>query len=87
MYHWSALTLSQILVELPWNFLASSLFFVCWFWTVGYDTSRAGYTYFLFGVLFPLYYTTISQAVGSMAPTAEIGAILYSFIFSFVLIL
>ncbi|TFY79979.1 hypothetical protein EWM64_g4033 [Hericium alpestre] len=35
---------------------------------------------------FPLYYTTISQAVAAMSPSAEVAAILYSFLFSFVII-
>lgn len=86
IYHWSALVTAQILVELPWNILGSSLFFLCWFWTVGFETSRAGFTYFLFGVLFPVYYTTLALAVASMSPTAEIAGLLYSFVFSFVLI-
>jgi ATP-binding cassette, subfamily G (WHITE), member 2, SNQ2 len=49
--------------------------------------SRAGYTYLLFSVLFPIYYTTIGQAVAAMAPNAEIAALLFSFLFSFVLTL
>lgn len=49
--------------------------------------SRAGFTYLLFGFLFPFYYTTIGQAVASMAPNAEIAALLFSVIFSFVLTL
>ena len=61
MYSWTALLASQILVELPWNILGSSLFFFCWYWTVGFDSSRAGYTYLMYGVVFPLYYTTIGQ--------------------------
>ncbi|KAI0332261.1 pleiotropic drug resistance ABC transporter [Cubamyces sp. BRFM 1775] len=85
MYSWTALVTSQILVELPWNILGSSLYFLCWYWTVGFPTSRAGFTYFMLGFWFPLYYTTIGQAVASMAPNAEIAALLFSFLFSFVL--
>jgi ATP-binding cassette, subfamily G (WHITE), member 2, SNQ2 len=49
--------------------------------------SRAGFTYLMFGVLFPIYYTTIGQAVAAMAPNAEIAALLFSFFFSFVITL
>jgi ATP-binding cassette subfamily G (WHITE) protein 2 (SNQ2) len=87
MYHWSALITSQVLVEIPWNVLGSILFFFCWFWTVGFESSRAGYTFLLYGVMFPIYYTTIAQAVAAMAPSAEIASILFSFLFSFVLAL
>ena len=85
MYSWTALLTSQLLVELPWNIFGSSLYFLCWFWTVGFDSSRAGYTYLLLGVLFPIYYTTIAQAVAAMAPNVVISAVLFSTLFSFVL--
>jgi ATP-binding cassette, subfamily G (WHITE), member 2, SNQ2 len=68
MYHRSALTTSQIVVELPWNILGSILFFLCWYWAVGFDTSRAGYTLVMYGILFPIWYTSFAQAVASMAP-------------------
>lgn len=87
MYHWSALTTAQILTELPWNILGSSLFFLCWFWTVGFESSRAGFTYLMYGVCFPIYYTTIALAVASMCPTAEIAGLMFSFLFAFVLTL
>ena len=85
MYSWTALVTSQILVELPWNIVGSSLFFLCWYWTVGFPSSRAGYTYLMMGVIYPMYYTTIGQAVAAMAPSAEIAALLFSLLFSFVL--
>ena len=85
MYSWTALITSQILIEIPWNILGSSLFFLTFYWTVGFDNSRAGYTYLAFAIVFPLYYTTIGQAVAAMSPNAEIAAILFSFLFSFVI--
>jgi ATP-binding cassette, subfamily G (WHITE), member 2, SNQ2 len=84
MYHWSALITSQIIVEVPFNILGSTLFFICWYWTVGYPTSRAGYTYLGYGILFPMYWTTLAQGMASMAGTAEIAGLLYSFVFLFI---
>lgn len=88
-YSWTALVTSQILAEIPWNIFGSSIFFLCWYWTVGYESSsmRVGYVYLALGVLFPLYYTTVGQAIASMAPNAQIAALLFSFLFSFVLVL
>lgn len=86
MYNWTALIVSQILVELPWNIMCSSVFFVCWYWTVGFPNDRAGYTYLMYGIVFPMYYTTVAQAVASMAPTAVIASLLFSALFSFVVI-
>lgn len=85
VYSWTALVTSQILVELPWNILGSSLMFLCWYWPVGFDADRAGYTYLMLGIVFPLYFSTIGQAVASMAPSAEIAAVLFSLLFSFVI--
>lgn len=87
MYHWSALLTAQMVAEIPWNMLASSLFFFCWYWTVGFPSARAGYTYLLLGVIFPFYYTSFADAVASMVPNAEIAALLFSLLFSFVLTL
>ena len=87
MYSWTALITSQILAEVPWNMLGSTLFFVCWYWTVGLPTSRAGYTWLMLSIINPIYYTTIGQAVAAMSPNPEIAAILFSFLFSFVLTL
>jgi len=86
MYHWSVLTTAQVATELPWNILGSTLFFLCWYWTVGFETSRAGFTYLMYGVCFPIYYTTFALAIASMSPTAEIAGLMFSLLFSFVLI-
>lgn len=87
IYSWTALLTSQMLVEIPWNILGSSMFFMCWYWTVGFESARGGYTYLMLGILFPLYYTTIAQAVASMAPNVLIASILFSSLFSFVIAL
>ena len=87
MYSWTALLASQILVEIPWNILGSSIFFCCWYWTAGFENSRAGYTYFAYAVIFPLYYTTIGQAFAAMAPSILIASLLFTTFFAFVVIL
>ena len=87
MYSWSAWVTAQLLVEIPWNVLGGILLFFCWYWTVGYPTERAGYTFLAMGVLVPLYYTTVGQAVAAMAPSVEIAGLLFTLLFSFVLIL
>ncbi|KAF8206136.1 P-loop containing nucleoside triphosphate hydrolase protein [Mycena galopus ATCC 62051] len=68
-YSWTALITSQFFSDLPWNILGSSLYFVCWYWTVGFDSSRAPFTYL---------------ATAAAAPNAEIAGVLFSFLFSFV---
>lgn len=84
MYSWTALVTAQFLTELPWNILSSLLLFVTWYWTVGFDPDRAGYSVLMMGIVFPLYYTSFAQAVAAMAPNAQIAALLFSLAFSFV---
>ncbi|KAF8877242.1 pleiotropic drug resistance ABC transporter [Gymnopilus junonius] len=85
MYNWTALVTAQILIELPWNILGSTILFFTWYWTVAFESSRGGYTYLMMGIAFPFYYTTFAQGVAAMAPSAEIAALLFSFLFSFVI--
>ena len=87
MYSWTAFITSRLLVEIPWNILATTLFFFCWYWTVGFANSRAGYTYLMIAVIFPLYYTTIGQAVAAMSPSPVIGSLIFSCLFPFVVAL
>jgi ATP-binding cassette subfamily G (WHITE) protein 2 (SNQ2) len=43
-YTWTAMITANLLVETPWNLLGTCIFFFCWYWTVGFESSRAGYT-------------------------------------------
>ena len=87
IYSCTSMLVSLVITKLPWNILGSSVFFFCWFWTVGFENSRAGYVYLLLGVTFPLCYAMISIAVAAMAPNAEITGLLFSLLFTFVVTL
>ncbi|OSX66785.1 hypothetical protein POSPLADRAFT_1128402 [Postia placenta MAD-698-R-SB12] len=86
MYHWTALLTSQLLAELPWNILAMTAYFISWYWTVGFPTSRAGYSYLMLAVVYPLYFTTVGQAVGAFSPTPEAASLGFSALFAFMLL-
>ncbi len=87
MYSWTALITAQILGELPLNITGSSLFFLIWYWLVGFPSSRAGYSYLMLGIMFPMYYTTFAQWAAAMSPNPEIAAQLFTFFFGFVITL
>ena len=87
MFTWSAFLVSEMLVEIPWNILGSSFVFICWYWTSGFDSSRAAFSYLFYCIVFPLYYTTLGQAVVAISPNGVIASILFSVLFSFMLIL
>jgi ATP-binding cassette subfamily G (WHITE) protein 2 (SNQ2) len=84
MYSWTALITAQILGELPLNIVGSSIYFVIWYWLVGYPSSRAGYSYLMLGIMFPLYLTTFALWVAAMSPNPAIAAQLFGFFFGFV---
>ncbi|KAI0318679.1 pleiotropic drug resistance ABC transporter [Amylostereum chailletii] len=85
-YSWTALVTAQILAELPLNIIGQSLFFISWYWTVGFPSDRGGYTYLMVAIVFPMYYMTLGQATAAVAPSADIAALLFSFFYAFVLL-
>lgn len=87
MYTWTALLVSQLLIELPWTILASSLLFFCWYWTTGFDSSRAGFSFLFFCIGLALYATSFGQTTAAISPTAVVGNTLLSGLFSFIVVL
>ncbi|GAA6001439.1 uncharacterized protein JCM10292_006254 [Rhodotorula paludigena] len=87
MYSWPVFVATSIIVEMPYNIVCGTIFFLCWYWTVGFptETNRAGYAYFMH-VLFELYFPTFAQAVASFSPTPMAASVLFSTLFSFVII-
>jgi ABC-type multidrug transport system permease subunit len=43
-YSWTAMITANLLVEIPWSALGMLFFFFCWYWPIGLESSRAGYT-------------------------------------------
>ncbi|KAI9464144.1 ABC-2 type transporter-domain-containing protein [Lactarius psammicola] len=68
----------------PLNIIGSSLFFLIWYWLVGFPSNRAGYSYLMLGIMYPMYYTTFAIWVAAMVPNAEMAAQLFGFFFGFV---
>lgn len=87
MYSWSALITAQILGEVPLNITGSSIYFLIWYWLVGFHSSRAGYTYLMVGIVLPMFYTTFALFIAAMSPNVPIAAQLFGFFFGFVITL
>ncbi|KAI5479965.1 hypothetical protein MNV49_002255 [Pseudohyphozyma bogoriensis] len=87
MYSWPVLVFSSTVVEMPFNVFCGTLFYCCWYFTVGFPngTNRAGYAYLLY-ILFELYFATFAQWVAALAPNPMAASILFSTFFSFVII-
>ncbi|KAK5720448.1 hypothetical protein LTR17_015005 [Elasticomyces elasticus] len=71
MYHWSAFTTGLIVSEIPYLIVCAILYFVCFYYTVGFpnDPNKAGAVLFVM-LFYEFIYTGIGQAVAAYAPNA-----------------
>ncbi|KIY48466.1 hypothetical protein FISHEDRAFT_73662 [Fistulina hepatica ATCC 64428] len=84
IYSWTALLLAQIISDLAWNVFGGSLYFLCWFWTIGFPTDRGGYVYLMLGIAVPFFQTTFGAGIAAMGSIPEIAGIFMVSFLSFV---
>ena len=87
MYTWPVMVLSALLVEIPWNFLGGTIYWLPWYYFIQFPkaSNRAAYSWGLY-MLFQMYYCTFAQAMAAISPNAMISSILFSTFFSFVVV-
>ena len=87
MYTWYVMVMSAMIVEVPWNLLGGTLYWLPWYWMIQFpsDSKRAAYSWGLY-MLYQLYYSTFGQAMAAISPNAMIASILFSTFFSFVVL-
>ncbi|KAF2760458.1 hypothetical protein EJ05DRAFT_450171 [Pseudovirgaria hyperparasitica] len=75
-YSWPAFVTALIVSEIPYLLFSGLLYFVCWYYTVGFPTSsaRAGAT-LLIMLLYEFLYTGMGQFVAAYAPNAIFAAL------------
>lgn len=75
MYNFYVQTAASIIVEIPWNILGGTLFWACWYFTVGGQTGiRALYSWLMYAVVFEVYWQTFAQAVAAFSPNGQIAS-------------
>ncbi|KAJ6005108.1 ABC multidrug transporter atrF [Penicillium herquei] len=76
MYSWKAFVTALVVSEIPYLCICAVLYFVCWYYTVGFpnDSNKAGAT-FLIMLLYEFVYTGIGQFVAAYAPNATFAAL------------
>jgi ABC-type multidrug transport system permease subunit len=76
MYSWVAFTTGLIISELPYLCLCAVLYFVCWYYTVGFpnDSNKAGATFFVM-LMYEFVYTGIGQFIAAYAPNAVFASL------------
>ena len=87
MYTWPVMVLSALLVEIPWNIVGGTIYWIPWYYLIQFpfESKRSGYSWGLY-MLFQLYYCTFAQAMAAISPNAMIASILFSTFFSFVVV-
>ncbi|KAF4342638.1 ATPase [Fusarium beomiforme] len=69
MYSWIAFVTGLIVSEVPYLIICAVLYYICWYYTVGFpsDSSRAGGTFFVM-LMYEFIYTGIGQFIAAYAP-------------------
>ncbi|KAK2626262.1 hypothetical protein QTJ16_004524 [Diplocarpon rosae] len=73
IYSWFAFTTAVVASEIPYLCVCAVLYFVCWYWTVGFPMHGAGPTLFVM-VLYEFVFTGIGEFVAACAPSAAFAA-------------
>uniref|UniRef100_A0A8H7NHW9 ABC transporter domain-containing protein n=1 Tax=Bionectria ochroleuca TaxID=29856 RepID=A0A8H7NHW9_BIOOC len=84
-YSWIVMVLSSILVELPFALITGLVYWLVWYYPVGYFTSsdRAGYSFLMFE-LFHVFVHSLAQLVASVMPSLESSFVANGFCFMFI---
>lgn len=71
MYSWVSFVTGLIVSEVPYLCICAVLYFVCWYYTVGFpkDSNKAGATFFVM-LMYEFVYTGIGQFIAAYAPNA-----------------
>lgn len=88
MYHWPILVITFLMVEIPWNILGATLYWLPWYWLVRFspgDSGRAALSWFYLAIEFSIYWVTFATAIAALAPNAMLASVLFSTAFSFVI--
>ncbi|KAK3113728.1 ATP-binding cassette transporter snq2 [Teratosphaeriaceae sp. CCFEE 6253] len=85
IYSWFAFTCAAILPELPWSFVAGTLYWAAWFWPPHF--SYGGFTsayVWLFVTLFEVFYVSFGQAIAAFSPNELLASLFVPLLFLFV---
>lgn len=83
-YHWTVFVLSAIIIELPYAVFTSLVYWLLWYFPVGYFTipSRAGYSFLMYE-LFAVFATSLAQLCAATMPNLSATFVANGFFFMF----
>lgn len=87
-FHWSVLLLSHCLIELGWTICCQFVCWFCYYWPAGFSGSapQAGYFWFLYVLIFPMYFVTYGLWILYFSPDVPSASMLNSNIFAAMLL-
>ena len=85
LYNWICFVVPSILIELPYAFVTSTVYWLLWYFPVGYftESSRAGYNFLMYQ-LFSVFALSLSQLCAALMPTLNAAFTANGFFFMFV---
>ncbi|KAF9399449.1 hypothetical protein BGX21_006228 [Mortierella sp. AD011] len=82
-YGWKPFATAIMVIEIPYVMIASTFFFVCFYWTVGFVGSSVltFFTWLLMNI-FCLFSVYLGAAIAAFTPSTTVAALLNPFVFS-----
>jgi ATP-binding cassette subfamily G (WHITE) protein 2 (SNQ2) len=76
MYSWISFVAGLVISEIPYLCVCAVLYFVCWYYTVGFpgDSAKAGGVFFVM-LMYEFVYTGIGQFIAAYAPNAVFASL------------
>ncbi|KAI7578256.1 pleiotropic drug resistance protein, ABC superfamily [Hortaea werneckii] len=76
MYHWAPFVTGLVVSEIPYLIVCAVLYFLCFYYTVGFplDSDKAGAVFFVM-LFYEFVYTGIGQAIAAYAPNATFASL------------
>ncbi|KAJ9620280.1 ATP-binding cassette transporter snq2 [Taxawa tesnikishii (nom. ined.)] len=85
IYSWIAFVAGSIAPELPYSFIAGTIYWCCWYWPPNFprDTYTSALIW-MFVSVFEMFYVGFGQAIASFAPNELLASLLVPMFFLFV---
>ncbi|PWN32591.1 uncharacterized protein FA14DRAFT_161962 [Meira miltonrushii] len=86
-YSWPVMVTAALLVEIPWNLLGGTLYWIPWWYMIDLPKGSAS-TAYGWGIimLYEIYFQTFASAMAALAPDPMLASLLFSLLFSFVIV-
>lgn len=88
-FHWTALMVSQILTEIPYNFFGSTIYFLCSYFPlrIYQNSTLTGKFYFMVSIIYQIYICTFAIGIYYVSPDLPsaglLGSVVTVFMFAF----